>query len=164
MGKLVIVISAGVTAFIMALTAGAVYAYRTMSAGNVASQQPSSASQASPMVQVAADATQAPTPTVIPNVSPQDAASIASKAISRTDVYSVALGDVKGQQAYMVTFSSGDVVYVAMQGQVLQTLPPPAPVTVFSASSGGGGGGGGSSGGGHHSGGEHESEHEGGGD
>jgi hypothetical protein len=164
MAKLVIVLSAAVTAFILALTAGAVYAFRTMSTGSVSSQ-PQPASQNAPLVQLAADPTQA-VPTAVPNVSPQDAASIASKAINRTDVYSVALADVKGTQAYMVTFSSGDVVYVAMQGQVLATLPPPAPATVFSAASGGGGGGGGGSssvGGGEHHGGEGggEVEHEG---
>jgi uncharacterized membrane protein YgcG len=103
----------------------------------------------------------------VPNVSPQDAASIAAKAINHTDLYSVALADVKGAQAYMVTFTSGDVVYVGMQGQVLVTMPPPTPVTVFSASSGGGGGGGqhgGGGGGGGGSGGGGEGEHEGGGD
>ncbi len=158
MSKLVIAMSAAVTAFIMALTAGAVFAYRTMSSSPAVAQQP--ASQVSLPVQVAADPTQAQ-PTAVPDVSPQDAASIASKAINRTDLYSVALADVKGTKAYMVTFSSGDVVYVAMQGQVLATLPPPAPAAVFSTTSGGGGGGGG---GGHHGGGGGEVEHEGGGD
>ncbi len=166
MAKLVITISAGVTAFIMALVAGAVFAYRTMSSPSTAStQQP--ASQVSSSVQVAAvDPTQAQ-PTALPNVSPQDAASIAAKSIKRTDVYSVAMADAKGTQAYMVTFTSGDVVYVGMQGQVLATLPPPtpapAPAVVASGGGGGGGGGGGhSSGGG--GGGGGEGEHDGGGD
>ena len=161
MGKIVIVTSAAITAFIIALTAGAMYAYRTLSSASSVTQQP--ASQVSASLQVAAvDPTQSP-PTALPNVTPQDAASVAAKSINHTDVYSVQLADVKGTQAYMVTFTSGDVVYVGMQGQVLATLPPPAPVTVFSASSGGGGGGG------HHSGGGGggsggEGEHEGGGD
>ncbi len=160
MNKLVIIISASVTAFIMALTAGAVFAYRMMSSSSAVTQQP--ASQVSLPVQVAAVPTQAQ-PTTVPDVSPQDAASIASKAINRTDLYSVALADVKGTKAYMVTFSSGDVVYVGMQGQVLATLPPPAPATVFSTVSGGGVSGGGGSG--HHGGGSGgETEHEGGGD
>lgn len=158
MGKLVIAISAAVTAFIMALTAGAVFAYRRLSSSSTVAQQP--ASQVSAPVQVAADPTQAQ-PTNAPTVSPQDAAVIASKSISRTDVYSVAMGDFKGTQAYIVTFSSGDIVYVGLQGQVLAAVPP-TPAAVFSATTGGGGGGGG----GHHGGGDGggDGEHEGGGD
>ncbi len=159
MGKLVIAVSAAVTAFIMALTAGAVFAYRTLSSSStVAQQQP--ASQVSAPVQVAADPTQAQ-PTVVPNVSPQDAAALAAKSINRTDVYSVAMGDFKGTQAYIVTFSSGDIVYVGLQGQVLGAVAP-TPAAVFSANGGGGGGGGGHHGGG--GGGDGGGEHEGGGD
>ena len=162
MAKLVITLSAAITAFIIALTAGAVYAYRTISASNSAAQQ--TVSQVSAPVQVAAvDPTQAQ-PTAVSNVSPQDAASIAAKSINRTDVYSVAMADAKGTQAYMVTFTSGDVVYVGLQGQVLATLPPPTPAAVFSSVSSGGGGGGGHRGGGGGGGGSGggEGEHEGG--
>ena len=168
MGKLVIVTSAAITAFIMALIAGAVFAYRTLSSASAVTQQ--QVSQASAPLQVAAvDPTQAPPPTAVPNVTPQDAASIAAKSINHTDVYSVQLADIKGAQSYMVTFSSGDVVYIGMQGQVLATMPPPTPATVFSAVTGGGGGGGGggghsSGGGGGGGGGGGEGEHEGGGD
>ncbi len=155
MGKLVIAISAAVTAFIMALTAGAIFAYRSLSASSsTAGQQPSS--QVSAPVQIAADPTQAQQPTAVPNVSPQDAAAIAAKSINRTDVYSVAMGDYKGTQAYIVTFSSGDIVYVGLRGQALATVAP-TPAAVFSATGGGGGGGGG-----HHGGGEGEHEDGGG--
>ena len=101
----------------------------------------------------------------MPKVAPQDAASIAAKAINRTDLYSVELADYQGTQAYKVTFSSGDIVYVSMDGQVLGTEPPPAPV--FVTQSGGGGGNyrdgrnGGSSGGDDH---EEHDDHEGEGD
>ncbi len=38
-------------------------------------------------------------------------------------MFSVQLANYNGQQAYMVTFSSGDLVYVSLQGQVLGVVP-----------------------------------------
>ena len=153
MAKTVIVMSAAVTAFLLALTAAAMYAYRTLSTASAAAQQPASQQSSAPVnapVQLSADPTQAQ-PTTVPNVSPQDAASLAAKYLNRTDLYSVQLADLKGTQTYMVTFSRGDVVYVGLQGQVLASLPAPTPAPpVVTTYSGGGGGGGG--GGGHHGG------------
>src|SRR5512135_871722 len=106
MGKLVITISAAVTAFIMALTAGAIYAYRTMSSSSTTTQAP--VSQVSAPLQLAALPTAAPT--AVPNVSAQDAAAIAAKFLNRTDLYSVELADMQGAQTYKVTFTAGNVV------------------------------------------------------
>ncbi len=163
MNRLVIGISAGVTAFILALTAGAVYAYRnSLNAAVAVQQQP--ASQVATTLQLSAPTTAAPAaPAAVPaNVSPQDAASIAAKSINRTDLYSVEMTTYQGAQAYKVTFRSGDIVYVGLTGLVLGSEVPPAPV--FNTQSGGGssgqGGGGGGGGGGW--GGEHD-DHEGGG-
>ncbi len=146
MGKLVIAISAAVTAFILALTAGAVYAYRTMSTPTAATQQP--LSQVSDTLQLQAVASPTDPPTAVPNVSPQDAAAIAAKFLNRTDLYSVELADMQGTQTYKVTFSAGNTVYVGMQGQVLSSVAAPTPAPVIVTSSGGGGGGGRGGGGG----------------
>src|SRR5512146_818196 len=129
MSKLVIGISASITAFILALTAGAVHAYRTASQAALTVQQPPAATEAASQVG-ASLLEQAPAPAVaaVQNVAPQDAASIAAKAINRTDLYSVELADYQGTQAYKVTFSSGDVVYIALDGKLLGTEAPPAPV------------------------------------
>ncbi len=155
MAKTVIVVSAALTAFLLALTAAAMYAYRTLSTASAAGPQPASQQSSAPVnapVQISADPTQAQ-PTTVPNVSPQDAAALAAKYLNRTDLYSVQLADLKGTQTYMVTFSRGDVVYVGLQGQVLAALaaptPAPAPPVVTTYSGGGRGGGGGS---GHHGG------------
>lgn len=161
MSKLVIGISASITAFILALTAGAIYAYSNNQAGPVA-VQPQPASQVATTLQLSAPAAAAPAaPAAVPqNLAPQDAASIAAKAINRTDLYSVELTTYQAVQAYKVTFSSGDIVYVGMTGQVLGSELPPAPIII--TQSGGGysqhGGGGGGSGGSYD-----EHEHEGGG-
>ncbi len=157
MGKLVMIISGAVTAFILALTAGAVYAYRTMSSSTSGpvtvanAQQP--VSQVSTSLQLAA----ASTPTIAANVSPQDAAAIAARVMNRTDLYSVELADYQGTQAYKVTFTPGDVAFVSMQGQMLSIQPAPTPgvVTTLGGAPQQNGGGGGSKGGGSW---EHESE------
>ena len=153
MGKIVMAISAGVTAFVLALTAGAVYVSRnlttTVAVAQASTNVPvSSMEQAAPVADVATNV-----PAVAANVAAQDAASIAAKYLNRTDLYSVELTDVQGTQAYKVTFSSGDIVIVSMQGQVLSTTPPPPP-SVVTISGGGGGGK-------HHSGGGGGGESEG---
>ncbi len=154
MGKLVMVISAAVTSFILALTAAAVYAYSNTSATPTATQP---VSQVAPPIQIADMASPTAAPTATSNVSPQDAAAIAGKFLNRTDLYSVEVADSQGTQSYKVTFATGDAVYVSLTGQVLSfaqaTALPTAnnPVVVVSGGSssghGGGGGGGGSGGG-----------------
>ncbi len=142
MGKIVMTISAGITAFVLALTAGAVYVSRnlttTVAVAQASTSQPPVSMQAAPVADVASSA-----PTVAANVAAQDAASIAAKYLNRTDLYSVELADFQGTQAYKVTFSSGDIVIVSLQGQVLSATPPPPPQVVTVSGGGGGGGGGG---------------------
>jgi uncharacterized membrane protein YgcG len=169
MGKVVMVISVAVTAFVLTITAGAVYNYRNQAAAAVANQPAAQPTSVVQMV-VAAPAVAAAPPEVA-NVSPQDAASIAAKFLNRTDLYSVELADLEGKQSYKVTFTSGDIVFVGLNGQVLASTPPPPAAVVASSGGGGGGGhhhgGGGSSntgGGGGGGGGDGGGEHEGGGD
>ncbi len=56
-------------------------------------------------------------------VTPQQAAEIAALYIGRTDLYSVENTAVNDQPAYLVTFSSGDQVFISPDGQVLSVLP-----------------------------------------
>lgn len=146
MSKIVIAISASVTAFILALTAAAVYAYRGMSGSTVTVQQPQPVSQTGGAVGTSLMLSAAPAAVAMPSVSPQDAASVAAKAINRTDLYSIELADYQGAQAYKVTFSSGDIVYISMTGQFLGSEMPPAPVYVTQSGGGSGGNQGGSGG------------------
>ena len=92
--------------------------------------------------------------TQVANVTPEEAAALASKILGRTDLYSVESAQFENADAYLVTFSSGDIVYVSLQGQILSISK--LPVTVYQPvlrkhkdnGNGGGGGGGGDGGGG----------------
>ncbi len=151
MRSTVSIVSAAITAFVLALTAGTVYAYRSLTAeSKVSIQQPGPVSSSLQLVQIS-------TPTEAASLSPQDAASVAAKFLNRTDLYSAELAEYQGSQAYKITFSSGDVVYVGMNGVVMGSETPPAPIVVTSSGGGGHYGGGGE---GHSGGGESESEHE----
>ncbi len=80
-------------------------------------------------------------------VSPKQAAQIAVQYLKQTKVYSVENSALGGKMAYKVTFSSGDLVYVGMTGEILGTHKAPRqsnPTTVLASHEG-----------------EHENEHEG---
>jgi hypothetical protein len=85
------------------------------------------------------------------SIAPEDAAGIAAQYMGRADLYSVETSVLNGNTVYKVVFSSGDIVYLSLDGQVLGVAP--APVTVSSDNGSGGSGGSG----GHR---EHEDEHE----
>jgi uncharacterized membrane protein YgcG len=163
-------ISMALTSFVLVLLAGVVYAYQGFAAAPTTSSEQLTSSN----VQNVALPVVAPSPTDTNVISPQDAASLAASFSSRKDLYSVELANFNGSQTYKVTFSSGDILYVSLTGQVVGSAAPtqqivsaPAtpiqPVVVFTgptkkhASSGGGssssGGSGGGNGGGEHDGG-----------
>jgi hypothetical protein len=144
MRKSTLFISAALTTFVLVLLVGVVSAYKSVpdSTGATTQQDP------------AAVATDTSVPTAIAtiaSITPEQAAALAAQVIGRTDVYSVETSVLNGASAYLVTFSSGDLVYVSPQGMVLSVVN--APVVVYSApaapaknnnrrSSGGGGEGG----------------------
>lgn len=142
MRKNTMFISAAITAFVLAMLAGVVSAYNGISSLKLQSQPSQNVQPVALSIAV--------TPTQAGVVTAQDAATIASTYLKHTDLYSVELADLKtmqtdlnGMQAYKVTFSSGDIVYVGMDGQVLKATPPPAPVVIYTSGGGGGHGGGG---------------------
>jgi hypothetical protein len=122
-------VSVAITAFSVVIMASVAYGYRV-------SAQPKSAPPAAPVSGREAR----PSPelvsaasTVSTTFSARDAAAVAGEFLGRTDAYSVQLADYIGVQAYKVTFLSGDVVYVSLNGQVLGSELP----AVQLASSGG---------------------------
>ena len=117
MNKNVTLISVAVTTIVLVTLVGVVYAYKTL----VTTQTLSNASSNSQSVTYPLVAS---APTDSPSISPQDAASIAVKFANRTDLYSLELADFNGSQAYKVTFTTGDVIYVALNGQVVGSAPP----------------------------------------
>ena len=166
MRKSTLFISAALTAFTLAILVGVVSAYQNIAGTSTTDQAaaPQVVEQQAPVVDLP---TQAPLPTAIPNITPEQAASIASTTIGRTDMYSVELVQFEGADAYLVTFSSGDLVYVNMQGQVVSISKIVVTVVKKPRNGGGGGEGGGGGGGGQRSSGGGEDgggEHEGGND
>jgi hypothetical protein len=91
---------------------------------------------AAPAVQNTATSTDQPTDmpsaTAQSQLGPEEAAKLAAEAISRTDVYSVESFSYNGADTYKVVFSSGDIVYVGMDRQVVDTAKLQA-VAVYSA-------------------------------
>jgi hypothetical protein len=64
-------------------------------------------------------------------VGPEQAATLAAEAINRQDVYSVETSTYNGTEAYKVVFSSGDIVYIGLDAQVLaKTKLQPVVVSV----------------------------------
>jgi hypothetical protein len=74
----------------------------------------------------------------VTNITPEEAAAIASKVINRTDLYSVEAAQFEGVDTYLVTFSSGDLVYVGMDGQILSISKLAVTVITQPNNSGGG--------------------------
>lgn len=149
MRKSTLFISAALTTFMLAVLFGVASAYQSVVKSSDAAAQPTAGME---MVSVPL----APAvPTQSLNISPEAAADIAGKVLGRTDMYSVEITQFEGVDAYLVTFSSGDLVYLSLDGQVLSISK--LAVTVISQPSGGGGGnGGGNGGGGNTGGGEQE--------
>ena len=55
------------------------------------------------------------------NVRIYDAAAAAAKVLGRTDVYITEYAQLNGADVYLVSFLSGDLVYVGLDGQVIST-------------------------------------------
>jgi uncharacterized protein YpmB len=121
MRRSISMISAAATAFIVVILVSVVYGLRasaesrrTLSEAPVASVPAAAPSQlivASPLTS--------------PHVEARMAADIASRYLNRSDAYSVQLAAYNGVPCYAVTFSSGDVVYVSLEGQVLGSIAAP---------------------------------------
>lgn len=135
MRKSTLFISAMLTAFLVAILFGVVSAYQQMTQTAEAAPQ---VAAAQPMAAVFPP-TVTPTPAPMVVVSPEQATTIATEFLGSTDVYSVEVVDYEGASAFLVTFSSGDLVYVSSNGAVLANSKV-QPVVVVASGGGGGGG------------------------
>lgn len=113
MRKSTLVISAMLTMFLMATMFGVTSAYQQIVKNNAKSAVSS--------VTVAQPAVAATVPPVAQTlvVTPEQATTIAIDFLGDTNVYSVETVVYEGVPAYLVTFSSGDLVYVSSSGQIL---------------------------------------------
>jgi hypothetical protein len=178
MRKSTMFISAVLTTFMLAVMFGVASAYQkivqndgTPTASAVQQVQPTDVVVSDPSITTGSVAT----------ITPEEAAALASSVIGRTDLYSAENSTLNGVDAYLVTFSSGDLVYVSLDGKILSISKLPVKYVLGQAASqgGGNGSGGGSDntsvsapaapsassndGGGEHSS-EHSDEHDGGDD
>lgn len=119
MTKNVTLISVAITTLALTTLAGVVYAYKILITPPTPSPTSSAAPQAVAFPLIASSA-----PANNANISPQDAAAIAVKFSNRTDLYSIELADLNGTQTYKLTFSTGDVLYISLDGQVVGSAPP----------------------------------------
>lgn len=113
-----ILIAAGLTAFILVILAGLALNFR--------SNNPDGQDNKADLLQDTP--TDAPTPVVTP-VTHQEAAMIAANYLGQTDIYSVEMAEQNGTNVYKVVFSSGQIVYVSLDGQVLGSESP-TPVAI----------------------------------
>jgi len=138
MRKSTLFISAVLTTFVMAMLAGVASAYQKMSDTNpIAAITPES----QPQDQAIADSVPAPVEVQPVNWTPEEAAALAAQVIGRDDLYSVEVTDLNGESVYMVTFSSGDLVYVSMDGQIRSIGKVEVETVVVSTGGGGKSGG-----------------------
>jgi hypothetical protein len=153
MRKSTLFISAVLTTFMLAILVGVVSAYR----GTINSANSSSNATTSPATEVAVVNTDTPQPTAETStiLTPEQAAALAAQILGRTDLLSVETSLLNGVSVYLVSFLSGDQVYVSPEGMILSIVQatPTAPAPSVASSSGGGhkrggGGTGGGSGGG----------------
>jgi len=116
-----ILISAVLTAFVLSMLGGVAMALKQ-----------------TPTVPVAV------APTVTVSLSAQEAANVAATVLNQQDIYSVESAPFNGVDAYKVVFSSGQVAFVGLDGQILSitqiqpvviTQNNPAPVSKSSGSS-----------------------------
>lgn len=143
MRKSTLFLSAALTAFIMAMLASVASAYQGVMATNPLSLfQPQVQANTETTVKAAVDAVPTATEVQAVNWTPQEAAGLAAQVLGRDDLYSVEVTDLNGETVYMVTFSSGDLVYVSLDGQI-RSIGKVQVETVVVNSGGGGGGGGG---------------------
>lgn len=148
MRKSTLFVSAMLTVFLMATMFGVVSAYQqVVKNSDLTSTQAPAQQVASKAVNV--DTVFPPVPTVTEIaaplvVTPEEATTVAVEFLGDSNVYSVEVVDYEGVPTYLVTFSSGDLVYVSSTGSVVANTKL-EPVIVVASNSGGGGGGGGGS-------------------
>jgi uncharacterized membrane protein len=115
-------------------------AYQDLISQANARLQQMQAEQEALQAQIKALQSQSSDPTSPAQVSPQQAAQIAAQYMGHSDLYSVETTSSNGATVYKVTFSSGNIVLVSLDGQVIsvQSAPKASSSTQSRSSSSGG--------------------------
>jgi hypothetical protein len=125
MRKSTIFVSVILTTFALVMLYGVVSAYQSMS----------NLPDATPLPTHTATATSEPDPTLEPTttptvVSPEQAAQIAAQVVANPNLLSAESSSVNGTNAYKITFTNNDIVYVGLDGQILGVQVAPVVVNV----------------------------------
>jgi hypothetical protein len=144
MRKSTLFLSAVLTAFVMAMLAGVASAYQGILTKTQAGASQAKA-QTQPQTRSVAD--DIPVQALPVDFTPEQAAALAAQVLGHDDLYSVEVTDLNGETVFLVTFTSGDLVYVSLDGQI-RSIGKVKVETVVVSSGGGGGNGGGGNGGG----------------
>ena len=143
MRKSTLFISATLTTFMLAVMFGVASAYqKIVQLGGV----PTESAQQTQPTDVLAVAPATATNAVPATMTLEEAAALASSVIGRTDLYAAENTQLEGVDAYLVTFTSGDLVYVSLDGKILSISKIPVKYVLGQAVApiNGGGGSGGS--------------------
>jgi hypothetical protein len=125
MRKSTIFISAVLTTFALVMLYGVVSAYQSMSKLPEATPVPTDTATSVPDPTLEPTATQAPV-----FVTPEQAAQLAAQVVSNPNLLSAESSSVNGINAYKITFTNNDVVYVGLDGQILGVQIAPVVVNV----------------------------------
>jgi hypothetical protein len=122
MRKSIVFISIVLSTFVLVMLYNVVSAYREERQVVEASTQPAATS-----VSVATDL---PSPTEVPAITPEIAAQLAVQAVGNSNLLSAESAEFNGVNAYKITFTNNDVVYVGLDGQILSVQVAPVVVNV----------------------------------
>ena len=128
MRKSTIFISAVLTTFALVMLYGVVSAYRNIS--NVQEVAALTNDTATPESTV--EPTIEPTATAT-SITPEQAAQLAAQVVGNTNLLSAESSSINGTNAYMITFTNNDVVYVGLDGQILAVQVAPVVNVVVQA-------------------------------
>lgn len=112
MRKGTLFVSAVLTTFMLAVMVGAVSAYQKVVRNTSPAVKPAQAAG----VEAVSEPLTAPQ---APAFTAEQAAALAAQVLGHTDLFSVETTMLNGASVYLVTFSSGDLVYVSPQGQIV---------------------------------------------
>ena len=121
MRKSTVFISAVLTTFALVML------YRIASAYN--DNKNATEVAAEPTATLAPTATEPPAPTEVV-LGPEEAAQLAAQVVGNTNLLSAESSNFNGVDAYMITFTNKDVVYVGLDGEILTVQVAPAVINV----------------------------------
>ena len=119
MRKSIIFISTVLTTFALVILYSVISAYR--------SNQNTAEVASTPVATITPAPTDMPTQTIL---TPEEAAQIAAQVVGKSNLLSAESANFNGVDAYKITFTNKDVVYVGLDGQILSVQIAPVVVNV----------------------------------